>query len=213
MTNEAKFGIFSPFTYGADAQGGADSMRAYIPLVATGCAVIALAWLATRASARKYYEGRPLWIVAAVLVVIGAILLDPQQLRGLLLRLIDGASELVVDLRFRPDIAEWGVSRTPTGGLAYDDWLKKALLQSCPWLVLLGIPIVAWLRRRDPRTAMLFLVIGAFIAFYGYQRWHGGMGFNMRYFLPFLPLAAILAADGWRNLVVTIFRPAGGAAR
>jgi hypothetical protein len=203
LTNEAKFGIFSPFTYGADGQGGATSMSGYIPVMAAGVAGVVLAWLATRARVRKYYEGKTPWIVAAGIVAIIAILLVPQ-IRGLSLRLIEGAWELVVDLRFRPDIEEWGVTRTPTGGLAYGESLKKALLQSSPWLVLLGIPIVGWLRRRDPKTALLFLVIGAFLTLYGYQRWHGGLGFNMRYFLPFLPLAAILAADGWRNLASEI---------
>lgn len=203
FTNEAKFGIFSPFTYGADAHGGPVSLRGYIPVMAAGVGGVALAWLATRARARKYYEGRTPWVIAAGIVAIVAVLLVPQT-RGLSLRLVEGAWELVVDLRFRPDLAEWGVSRTATGGLAYGDSLKKALLQSSPWLVLLGIPIAGWMRRRDPRTAILFLVIGAFLTIYGYQRWHGGLGYNMRYFLPFLPLAAILAADGWRSLASEI---------
>lgn len=203
FTNEAKFGVFSPFTYGSDAQGGAVSMRGYMPVMVAGVGGVALAWLGTRTHVRKYYEGRTPWVIAAGIIAIVAILLVPQT-RGLSLRLIEGAWELVVDLRFRPDIEEWGVSRTATGGLAYGDSLKKALLQSCPWLVLLGIPIAAWTRRRDPGTTVLFLVIGAFLTLYGYQRWHGGLGFNMRYFLPFLPLAAILAADGWKSLASEI---------
>ncbi len=198
-TNEAKFGSFSPFTYGVDTQGGADSLRGYMPVMAAGVAGIVLAWFATRAPARKYYEGRTPWVVAAGIVAIATIFLVPQP-RVLFFRLIVGAWEIVADLRFRPDIEEWGVSRTPTGGLAYGEWIKKALLQSCPWLVLLGIPIAGWQRRRDPRIAVLFLVIGAFLTLYGYQRWHGGFGLNMRYFLPLLPLAAILAAEGWRNI-------------
>jgi hypothetical protein len=206
VTNHAKFGIFSPFTYGKSGLGGADSVSGYIPVVVAGLVGVVLTWLATRVFVRKYFEGRLPWVAIAGVLAAVAIALIPQT-RMLAVRLVTGIWEIVVDLRFRPDIPEWGVSRTPTGGLAYGDWLKKALLQSCPWLVLLGIPTVAWLRHRDPRTALLFLVIGAFIAFYGYQRWHGGMGLNMRYFLPFLPLAAILAADGWRNLSDDI--PAG----
>lgn len=206
MTNEAKFGVFSPFTYGTDSQGGATSVGGYIPLVVAGVAVIVLAWLTTRAPVRKYLRGRTLWIAAAGIAAAAAIALIPQT-RALAWRLIAGAWELVVDLRARPDIVEWGVSRTPTGGLAYGDSLKKALLQSCPWLVLLAIPIAGWLRRRDSGTALLLLVIGAFITLYGYQRWHGGLGFNMRYFLPFLPLGAILAAHGWSELAKDI--PAG----
>jgi len=203
ITNDAKFGIFSPFTYGPNSQGGADSVTGYIPVAAAGFTGVVFAWLATRAPVRKYYEGRVLWVVIAAIAVALAVALIPQT-RLLAGRLIEGAWEIVVDLRARPDIPEWGVSRTPTGGLAYGDWLKKALLQNCPWLVLLGIPAVGWLRRRDPGSAVLFLVIGAFLTLYGYQRWHGGLGLNMRYFLPLLPLAAVLAAEGWRNLVVGI---------
>ena len=199
LTNQAKFGIFSPFTYGADSQGGADSIRGYLLLIPAGSAAIGLAWAATRQRARALYEGRPLWIAAAVLLAIAAVIAIPQT-RALALRLGDGILQLVVDLRFRPDIAEWGVSRTPTGGLAYGDWLKHALLQSCPWLVVLGIPAADWLRRRDAGRAMLFLVIGAFIVIYSRHLWHGGLSLNMRYFLPFLPLAAILGADGWQAL-------------
>lgn len=199
VTNHAKFGIFSPFTYGTDSQGGADSIRSYIFLMLAGSAAIGLAWIATRQRVRTLYEGRPLWIAAAVALAIGAVIAMPQA-RALALRLADGILQLVVDLRFRPDIEEWGVSRTATGGLAYGEWLKHALLQSCPWLVMLGIPAADWLRRRDPGRAMLFLVIGAFIVMYSRHLWHGGLSLNMRYFLPFLPLAAILGAESWKTL-------------
>lgn len=198
-TNHAKFGIFSPFTYGADSQGGIDSIRGYIFLMLAGSAAVGLAWVATRQRVRNLYRGRPLWIAAAIAIAVGGVIAIPQA-RGLIVRLIDGFLQLVVDLRFRPDIEEWGVSRTATGGLAYGQWLKHALLQSCPWLVVLAIPAADWLRRRDPGRAMLFLVIGAFIVMYGRHLWHGGLSLNMRYFLPFLPLAAILGAEGWRAL-------------
>ncbi len=198
ITNEAKFGIFSPFTYGTDSSG-ADSVHGYISMVAAVGTAVALAWFATREPVCRHYAGRPLWIAAAGIVAVALIMLVPQT-RALSWRLMQGALELLVDLRFRPDIDEWGVSRTPTGGLVYGQWLKKALLQNCPWLVLLGIPAAGWLRRRDGRTAILFLVIGAFITLYSYHRWHGGLSLNMRYFLPILPLAVILAADAWKTL-------------
>jgi hypothetical protein len=206
LTNEAKFGIFSPFSYGDDAKGGAQSLLGYTALAGGAGGAVLLAWVATRARVRKHFKGRPLLLAGVALAGIAIVLALPQ-VRGLCLRLIEGTWEIVVDLRYRPDIEEWGVSRTPTGGLAYGEWLKKALLQNCPWLVLLGIPAAVWLRRPVSRHAVPLLVIGAYVALYGYQRWHGGLGLNMRYFLSFLPLATILAAAAWRDLCADI--PAG----
>ena len=203
LTNQAKFGVLSPFSYGADAKVGAASILGYIALAAGAGGGVMLSWIATRAPVRKHYEGRPLLIVGGALATIAIILLVPQ-LQDLTLRLISGTWEIIVDLRYRPEIEEWGVSRTATGGLVYGEWLKKALLQNCPWLVLLGIPAVTWLRRPTSRQAVPLLVIGAFIALYGFQRWHGGLGLNMRYFLSFLPLASILAAGAWRDLFADI---------
>jgi hypothetical protein len=206
LTNEAKFGIFLPFSYGDDAKGGAQSLLGYTALAGGAGGAVLLAWVATRARVRKHFKGRPLLLAGVALAGIAIVLALPQ-VRGLCLRLIEGTWEIVVDLRYRPDIEEWGVSRTPTGGLAYGEWLKKALLQNCPWLVLLGIPAAVWLRRPVSRHAVPLLVIGAYVALYGYQRWHGGLGLNMRYFLSFLPLATILAAAAWRDLCADI--PAG----
>ncbi len=198
LSNQAKFGVLSPFSYGGDV-GAAVTIGSYLPLLGAGLGGLVLAWLATRPSVLRTIDAHRSWALGVAAVLALALALLPET-RDLLVRLFRGSWELVVDLRFRPDIEEWGVSRTPTGGLAYGDWLKRALLQSCPWLVAIGLPLGRWLRRRDGATAMLLLAIGAYVTIYGYQRWHGGMSMNMRYFLPLLPFAAILGAEAWQAL-------------
>lgn len=200
LTNHAKFGVLSPFSYGSGLSGSV-SVGNYVPLLIAACAATGLVWAATRESSLGHLRRRPAMLAGGGIAILLALVLVPQ-IREVLIRLLQGSWELVVDLRYRPDIKEWGVSRTPTGGLAYGISLKKALLQNCPWLIMIGLPLGAWLKKRDGGHAMLFLAIGAFIALYGYQRWHGGLSLNMRYFVPFLPFAAILAAEAWRSMAM-----------
>jgi hypothetical protein len=209
FTNEVKFGIFSPFTYGVAGQGSAVVVASYLGMVAAGMAGIALAWAATRPTVRTVLASRRWWLIVVAVAIVAAILAAPP-LRNLAVRLADGTWQLVVDLRVRsPDAVEWGVSRTPGGGVAYDTALKKSLLQNCPWLVVLLLPLARWLRRPqgDAAVAPLFLAIGGFVAFYAYFAWHGGFSLNMRYFLTFLPFASVLGAYGWKCLAANVAPP------
>ena len=202
LTNDAKFGTLSPFSYGASNAGGAQRISTYLPILFAGLAGVGAAWATTRPRARAAIAARPMWFAIGAVAVVAAVLAVPQA-RNLVLRLADGSAQLVVDMRIRGlDVVEWGVDRTPGGGVAYGDSLKKALLQNCPWLVILLLPLAQWLRRPWGESAVpaLFLAISAFIGFYGLSAWHGGFSLNMRYFVAILPFAAILGARGWSSL-------------
>ena len=200
VINHAKFGIFSPFSYGTSGTGGGEDIMRYAPVAIAGLACIVGAWIATRPSARRLLEG---YRRAAILGVamLGAIVLLTPQGWALVSKSANGAYQLLVDLRIRDLAIQEGVSRGPTGGMVYLDSLKKALLQSCPYLVALVLPLVSLLRGRDVRTlGILFLVPAGFMAVYASFAWHGGQSLNLRYFLPVLPFTSILTAFAWREI-------------
>ena len=202
VTNFLKFGSASPFTYGFASTTGPVSVSSYGPLVLAAGAVLLALWAATRRRAWKTVRERPWIVLAAVAALFGAAMLIPQ-IRALAYRMLNGVWQLVVDIRVRDlGIVEDGVDRTASGAVVYGVSLKKALLQSCPWLVVLVLPFIEFVRGRKQSAefALLFLVIAGFVSFYGYFAWHGGFAFNMRYFLPLLPVAAILGAWSWRAL-------------
>jgi hypothetical protein len=135
--------------------------------------------------------------------MLGAIWLASPQGWAMASRLATGAFQLLVDLRIRDlGISEGGLSRGPTGGMVYQGSLKKSLLQSCPYLVVLLLPFLDMLRGRRERgaLALLFIVPFVYIGVYSYFTWHGGKAFNLRYFLPAMPMLAILTAYAWRRL-------------
>ncbi len=125
----------------------------------------------------------------------------------------------LVDLRML-DLApaQAGLTRGPGGALVYIGGVKKALLQSCPYLVMLAVPIAMLLRgaKHGPALGMLLLAPAAFVAPYAFHAWHGGLGLNLRYFLPILPFTSILAAFAWREVTLDLgasrLRPAAVAA-
>jgi hypothetical protein len=100
-----------------------------------------------------------------------------------------------------PNLMESSLARTPTGGLVYLGALKKSLLQSMPYLVVLIIPFLSPNRREDfARLALLSLVPVAYLGFFAYTRDHGGLCLNLRFFLPTLPFTSILVAYAIRDL-------------
>ena len=200
ITNHAKFGVWSPFSYGT--QGGATSVSSYVPLALLGLAGLAALWGLTRPRALAAIRARP-WALPAAGIVLAAALAVWPTTGAMLIRLADGAWQLLVDFRGR-DLAlvEPALERAPDGGMVYMGALKKSLLQSLPWLPLLALPL-ARLARGGPGAAglaVLFLAPAAFIGMYSFFAWHGGLSLNLRYFTPTLPFLAILGAMGWREL-------------
>lgn len=199
-TNYAKFESLSPLSYGGGK--GAGHFPGYLPVAGLCLLGVALIWLATRPRFVDMARRRPVSVIGIFIVLIGLALLIPSVTKSVM-KVATGASYLLVDLRFRdPTWLEPGMRRTATGAMVYYVGLKKALLQSLPWLPLLALPLAALFRPTEPRRLLgvLFLSSTGYIAVYSYFAWHGGLALNMRYFLPFLPAFAILGAWGLREL-------------
>lgn len=201
LLNGRKFGIVSPFTYGP-SYGIATGIGPHLPVAAAGLVAFGVLFAATRRPLSGDRSRRRVVIGAGFALAL-AVLVTPA-LRAALEQLIRGGWELVVDLRIRPlDRLEPALRRGPDGGFVYFGSLKKALLQSCPWLLLAALPVVAAARREVPRRPVLILaaVPAALIGLYSFFAWDGGLALNQRYFVPALPMLAILAATGLRSLL------------
>jgi hypothetical protein len=102
-------------------------------------------------------------------------------------------------------VVNWGWSPDALGAFVRQGAVKKAWIQSSPWL-LLSMIIAAWAwgpraalsseARADLKAASLVIggMLGVF-ALAGFARWDG-LCFNQRYFLELMPLAAIALASG-----------------
>ncbi len=196
-TNSMKFGVWSPFSYGA-AEGNVRT-GGYIPL-ALAASIAAAFFLPAIAAQRGGRVSHWRWLLAIGGVAVFAMV---PVLREMVARLLDGAYQVIVDLRtYDPSAVEPAQARGPAGGLFYFGVLKKSLLQSCPYFAALLLPLYTLLRPTEERSAhgILFTAAGGFIVVFSYFAWHGGLGFNLRYLLPATPFLCILAAWTWREL-------------
>jgi len=199
LLNRAKFGLTTPFTYGP-SYGIAVGIGPYLPLVAACGVVGALIWLSTRPSISRRLK--PVWVGATVAASLVAALAMPST-RASIIDAARGFGELLVDLRLRPiDRIDPASSRGPDGSVLYFASLKKSFLQSCPWLLLAGLPVVGVRRDRGAvdRFVLWLAIPAAFIVPYSLFSWDGGLCLNQRYFLPGLPVLAILGALGIEGL-------------
>lgn len=201
LTNSIKFGTYSPLSYGGAAAGPA-AVTSYLPLFFVGAGFLFVLWLLTRPRFRPLAVAHPWWLAAGAATVGGAAMLSPE-VWALVWRLGHGTYQLFVDLRIRDlAILEGALTRGPSGSMIYMESLKKSLLQSCPYLVLLVFLLVRLPRagKDAPALSLAMLVPATFIPVYGYFAWHGGQTLNLRYFLPILPFTSILTGYVWRDI-------------
>lgn len=199
--NHLKFGTWSPVSYGPRVSPAGEWLR-YLPVAALGVALLVGVRVAVHPGTRERLRSRGALFAAVGGVGLAALLALPE-VRDLLVRLGRGVATLVFDLRWYPsDIERPALARSASGALVYFGHLKKAWLQSLPYLGLLVLPLVAALRGHADRgrLALLCLVPGAYLAAFGYFSWDGGMGLNLRYLAPALPFVAILTAWALREL-------------
>lgn len=187
LTNHAKFGTWSPLSYGRT--GGAVAVSGYVTeavVLALGLGVLVLL---RRIPAPGPRLGR--LILPAAIALIALALLSP--LAPEIWRLLRGARAVLVDATSIVDPRP-GVLPQPDGTILFWGLPKKALAQSLPWLGGLAFLIGARWGDRRRGLSVLLVVAGTWALPFVMRGWHGGLGSNMRYLLPILPVLAILAA-------------------
>lgn len=211
LLNREKFGSFNPFSYGPAYYGpgyGHDlTAGGSLGLWAFALFAVALAGLAIRRTSSGVLSRREIGL--GVVLLLGLVALPGARHQAA--SAARGLTELTVDMRLRAgDHSEAAPGRRVGDPILHFGALKKSLLQSVPWVVLAALPLAAALRRRAGRGRLLLLaaVPVAFVVPYGVFGWDGGWALNQRYFLPALPVLALLAAEGGALLA----RGAGGGA-
>lgn len=198
VVNWIKWGVANPFTYGGTG-GAYTAAYRFLPLGAAGLALLALVWSASRPRGRRWLASRKRTIAVLVVVAIGAALAVPAT-RGLIFRFGHGLRALLFDLR--------GERTNFVGGsqlfwaVTYMGGVKKALLQSCPYLPVVAVACLAAVRQHVPRRSLVLLTLvpATVLPFYSAFVWHGGMCLNMRYFLPALPFLSLASGVAVREL-------------
>ena len=196
ITNHVKFDTWMPLSYGPwQGEGSNTGASSYARIALVAVLGLVGAHVVARRPERFGRRHLAVVVVAAVIVAVGV-----PSARAAVLRLIDGLWTLVVDLRHRElDALESGLTRSPRGAMIYIGTLKKSLVQSLPYLPLLALSLAQ--PRARARKIALALPIAAYVVVFSAFRWHGGLSVNLRYFVPILPLVAVLAADGLVQLV------------
>ena len=189
VVNHAKFGTWSPLSYGS--RGGGDDPATHLP--AAALAVVGLAALVA-ARTLRWTPARRGWTAAGLAAASAIAVALVPEVRGVASRAAAGLYHLGVDVTLAPDGRAGVAERAADGTRLFWGLPKKALLQSLPWLGLIAFGLCGpW------GAARRWVVAGGLVAAvwmlpFVPRSWHGGLGLNLRYFLPLLPLAAIAAA-------------------
>ncbi|MEM9619918.1 MAG: hypothetical protein AAF936_18340 [Pseudomonadota bacterium] len=197
--NQLKFGAFSPFSYGPSE--GVTDIQEYRLIILGGAAMLTALWAvnipATLASIKQRLSNSSL-VIAVVLTMLTVAVFAHRFIWETLY----GVYVLVINLQAHDAYFQAGVERNEFGQLMFWGYPKKALIQSLPYLPLILIPLVLFIRGRNVQAISLcLLAIAAPITFYALKQWHGGGSYNMRYFIPALPFIAILCAVGLRDII------------
>lgn len=207
-TNFVRFGSFNPLSDGSWSEPG-------LTLAAGGlCAGFLIA--ATRQSVVDRVRNRKKGILCILAAVPPLLLLVPR-IRWFVIEMVLNAYMTTIDLSScYADFPIGASKRGPYGELIYLGGLKKALLQSLPFLAALVAPIAESFRSGKNSTAvrLSLLTPGLYIALFAYSfrrynTFDGGACLNMRYYVPCLPFFAILCAYAIRNVKVKLGKDSG----
>ncbi len=203
IVNSIKFGAFNPFYYG---EGPGSQQIDYFGIMLPVVGVLVAVWVITRSRYSDLIGNhyRTLLMFAALVTLVACSCLP--QLRGPVYKWITAAYAYVIDIRaYAPETEISAMTRSSGGGVVYIGALKKALLQSMPFLALLVVPLIETFRRSNYFAVftVLFMVPLVVTGFNSYSIDHHGMGglcLNCRYFVMCLPFFSILVAYALRYL-------------
>jgi len=197
--NLLKFGVFLPVAY---APAGETTLAArYLPHMAVASISLAVLMLVdvSRDWARKLARRATTYPASLILGGLALLLvIAVAPLRSW----VFNTGVLVFDLQLvDPNLHSDGMSYDALGLKTFGGLNKAALVQSVPFVVLSIIALAeVWKGRCLKAHTLCFAMVAAFTLFYGLNQWHGGLSYNMRYFIPCLPMLAILSAVGLRRL-------------
>ena len=198
VINANKFGVFNPFTYGHSSGGAA--LSTYIVSVGAIGAIAALALLVD-VSKNPWARIAPLLRQQRPAVLIAAIVIALILFWLVMPRLLHGLYVLLIDIQAFAGGDRIGQTKDQYGYWNFWGLPKKALIQSMPYLALIILPVAGFFKGIKTRsTSYLLLFAAAPICFFALNSWHGGMAFNLRYYLPAVPFLLVLAADGLTDL-------------
>jgi len=197
--NHLKFGVFLPVAY---APAGETTLVArYLPHMAVASIALAVLMLVdvSRDWAGKLARrvtAYPTSLILGGLALLLVIAVAPLR------SWVFNTGVLVFDLQLvDPDLHRDGMSYDALGLKTFGGLNKAALVQSVPFVVLSIIALAeVWKGRCLKAHTLCFAMVAAFTLFYGLNQWHGGLSYSMRYFIPCLPMLAILSAVGLRRL-------------
>lgn len=183
-SNYVKFDTFNPLSYGpARASSG---LEKYYLMIGVGLAGLCflIAWRCLAPRFRRH-------LVLTGIALVGLAVIIVPQARGLVMAFVNGIENLIVDSRATPDDRP-SIDFRPDGTVLFWGLAKKALGQSMPWIGMLPLLALPALAGRRTAIAILGLLCLIWVTPFVLQSWHGGLGSNMRYFLPILPAICIL---------------------
>ncbi len=200
VINDMKFGVFLPFYYGE--KGGLDSAGSYGPVAWAIATAITASLVLDVSKPAVQRIIKPFLTVRAVLALTAGVFLLLVFSKDAL-RLARNAYFLIVDIQaFDGANQQLGLARDDYGYWSFWGMPKKALIESLPFAALMIIPVLEFFKGRKLRAhAFSLLMIAAPLAFFSLKGMHGGMGYNMRYFLPVMPFIAILSAYGLHRVM------------
>lgn len=198
--NLQRFGVFSPIAEGITSFGPFAVSAAAILLIGVPAILSRPPLLDfVRRNAKAFLGILAVGLVSALCV---------SSIRTFIGHMIRHAYIMVVDItRFYPDMPRPAMLRGDFGEVIYHGGVKKALLQSLPFLGILVLPITRAFRSGPNSSALrlLFLLPVILVGFCSftfipYDTYEGGLCLNLRYFVPILPLLSILCAYSLRQL-------------
>lgn len=192
LVNYRKLGLLWPLSYHPALSSPPSAGR-----IALGAGLLLAAvvgrWLLDRPAIAARLAGR-WWTLGLACVALGAAGVLAATRTGLW-ETLQRCYILLADLRVIDGI-QMDVPPSPDGVVIYRGFIKKGLLQSCPYLAALSLPLLAALggRARARRLWPLWLPVITWCLLFGRSAWHGGQCLNLRYLLPIFPATSVLFA-------------------
>lgn len=195
--NAEKFGSFNPFSYGKS--GGGAALSSYLPVMGGVLAVTLFLFFAD--ISKKPWATLISFLDRRAMIRTGIVIILLAGVWFVMPSLIQGLYVLLIDIQAFDGSPRIGQTRDEYGYWDFWGLPKKSLMQSMPFLVLIVLPFVSLIKGHQIRArSFLVLLAAAPICFFALRSWHGGMTFNLRYYLPAVPFLLILAADGLSRL-------------